>query len=149
MSIPPHTCITCPVIYSVLGMHGLTAVRLSRSITTGLSFGAGDILDDSGEARMSSVLPDAVRMGFAKRRRESSEARSPSWRWNPGYRGSRRRVLDRRSLRVRRRADHHPGSCPQGILYVVTTEITEDLTRVISVRKAEGYEKDWYYQGRP
>lgn len=41
------------------------------------------------------------------------------------------------------------GRAPQGILYVVTTEITEDLTRIISVRKAEAYEKDWYYKGRP
>jgi uncharacterized DUF497 family protein len=41
------------------------------------------------------------------------------------------------------------GVAPQGILYVVTTEIAENLTRIISVRKAETYEKDWYYQGRP
>jgi len=40
------------------------------------------------------------------------------------------------------------GHAPQGILYVVSTEISDDLTRIISVRKAEGYEKDWYYQGR-
>jgi uncharacterized DUF497 family protein len=41
------------------------------------------------------------------------------------------------------------GVAPQGILYVVTTESAENLTRIISVRKAETYEKDWYYQGRP
>jgi uncharacterized DUF497 family protein len=41
------------------------------------------------------------------------------------------------------------GVAPQGNLYVVTTESAENLTRIISVRKAETYEKDWYYQGRP
>lgn len=41
------------------------------------------------------------------------------------------------------------GRAPNGILYVVSTEISEDLTRIISVRKAEAYEKDWYYQGCP
>jgi len=37
----------------------------------------------------------------------------------------------------------------QGILYVVTTEIAEDETRIISVRQAETYEKERYRQGRP
>ncbi|MGC2617557.1 MAG: BrnT family toxin [Acidobacteriaceae bacterium] len=41
------------------------------------------------------------------------------------------------------------GRAPSGILYVVSTELAEDLTRIISVRKAEAYEKDWYVQGRP
>lgn len=41
------------------------------------------------------------------------------------------------------------GLAPRGILYVVTTEIREDLTRIISVRKAIGDEKEWYSQGRP
>lgn len=41
------------------------------------------------------------------------------------------------------------GLASRGILYVVTTEIAEDLTRIISVRKAESYEKEWYRQGRP
>lgn len=41
------------------------------------------------------------------------------------------------------------GCTSQGILYVVTTEITDDVTRIISVRTTEAYEEDWYYQGRP
>jgi uncharacterized DUF497 family protein len=41
------------------------------------------------------------------------------------------------------------GLTPRGILHVVTTEITEELTRIISVRKAEDYEKEWYRYGRP
>jgi uncharacterized DUF497 family protein len=41
------------------------------------------------------------------------------------------------------------GLAPNGILYVVSTELAVDLTRIISVRKAEAYEKEWYYQGRP
>jgi len=35
------------------------------------------------------------------------------------------------------------------ILLVVTTEITEQLTRIISVRRAEKYEERWYYEGHP
>ena len=34
------------------------------------------------------------------------------------------------------------------ILYVVTTELEEDLTRIISVRKAEDDEIERYYLGR-
>jgi uncharacterized protein len=41
------------------------------------------------------------------------------------------------------------GRAPNGILFVVSTELAKDLTRIISVRKAEAYEKDWYFQGRP
>lgn len=41
------------------------------------------------------------------------------------------------------------GYAPHGILHVVSTEIAEDLTRIISVRKAEAYEEDWYYHGHP
>lgn len=41
------------------------------------------------------------------------------------------------------------GRVPQAILLVVTTEIAEGWTRIISVRKAEAYEKERYYQGRP
>jgi uncharacterized DUF497 family protein len=41
------------------------------------------------------------------------------------------------------------GLAPNGILYVVSTELAVDLTRIISVRKAEAYEKEWDYQGRP
>jgi len=41
------------------------------------------------------------------------------------------------------------GCSSQGILCVVTTEIADDVTRIISVRTAEAYEEDWYYQGRP
>lgn len=36
----------------------------------------------------------------------------------------------------------------QGILYVVTTEITQERTRIISVRKAEAYEEARYRYGR-
>ena len=36
-----------------------------------------------------------------------------------------------------------------GILYVVTTEIGEEVIRIISVRRAEAYEEEWYRQGRP
>jgi uncharacterized protein len=36
----------------------------------------------------------------------------------------------------------------RGILYVVTTEVAEEITRIISVRKADSYEKEWYGQGR-
>lgn len=41
------------------------------------------------------------------------------------------------------------GQSNHGILLVVTTELSEDLTRIISVRRAERYEEDWYYHGRP
>jgi len=41
------------------------------------------------------------------------------------------------------------GMTPRGVLCVVTTEITVDRTRIISVRKAQDYEKDWYRQGHP
>jgi uncharacterized DUF497 family protein len=39
------------------------------------------------------------------------------------------------------------GRSPAGILLVVTSEITADLTRMISVRKAEKYEEERYYTG--
>ena len=35
------------------------------------------------------------------------------------------------------------------ILLVVTTLREEDLTRIISVRRANAYEQHWYYHGRP
>jgi hypothetical protein len=35
------------------------------------------------------------------------------------------------------------------ILLVVTTEPTEELTRIISVRRAEKHEERWYYEGHP
>jgi uncharacterized DUF497 family protein len=35
----------------------------------------------------------------------------------------------------------------RGILYGVTTEISEDTTRIISVRKAEASEAAWHRQG--
>ena len=39
------------------------------------------------------------------------------------------------------------GLASRGILYVVTAEVAEDVTRIISVRKAEPYEKERYRQG--
>lgn len=36
-----------------------------------------------------------------------------------------------------------------GVLYVVTVDYDDDHTHIISVRKAERYEQDWYYTGRP
>jgi uncharacterized DUF497 family protein len=41
------------------------------------------------------------------------------------------------------------GMCRLGILFVVSTLRANDLTRIISVRKAEKNEKPWYYHGRP
>jgi uncharacterized DUF497 family protein len=35
------------------------------------------------------------------------------------------------------------------ILLVVTVEVTREIIRIISVRKAEKHEERWYYQGRP
>ena len=35
------------------------------------------------------------------------------------------------------------------VLLVVTTELAEDVTRIISVRRAEKYEERWYYEGKP
>ncbi|MBI3513311.1 MAG: BrnT family toxin [Proteobacteria bacterium] len=35
------------------------------------------------------------------------------------------------------------------VLLVVTTELAEDLTRIISVRRAEKYEERWYYEAKP
>ena len=35
------------------------------------------------------------------------------------------------------------------VLFVVTTEVHEDLTRIISVRRAERHEEYWFYHGRP
>jgi hypothetical protein len=40
------------------------------------------------------------------------------------------------------------GMTTHAILLVITTEISEEQTRIISVRKAERREKGWYYQGR-
>ncbi len=41
------------------------------------------------------------------------------------------------------------GRTNRGILLVVTTELSEDLTRIISVRRAEKHEEYRYYHGRP
>jgi uncharacterized DUF497 family protein len=41
------------------------------------------------------------------------------------------------------------GMSRSGILFVVSTLRANDLTRIISVRKAEKNEKSWYYHGRP
>jgi uncharacterized protein len=35
------------------------------------------------------------------------------------------------------------------ILLVVTTEISTESIRIISVRKAEKHEEGWYYEGHP
>lgn len=35
------------------------------------------------------------------------------------------------------------------VLLVVTTELSADLTRVISVRRAEKHEERWYYENLP
>ena len=35
------------------------------------------------------------------------------------------------------------------ILFVVTTELAADRTRIISVRRAEKHEELWYYEGHP
>jgi uncharacterized DUF497 family protein len=35
------------------------------------------------------------------------------------------------------------------VLLVVAAELTDDLTRIISVRRAEKYEERWYYEGKP
>jgi uncharacterized DUF497 family protein len=35
------------------------------------------------------------------------------------------------------------------ILFVVTTELADDRTRIISVRKAEKHEERWYDEGHP
>ncbi len=41
------------------------------------------------------------------------------------------------------------GMTAHGILLVVTTERSEGLIRIISVRRAERYEESWYYEGHP
>jgi uncharacterized DUF497 family protein len=41
------------------------------------------------------------------------------------------------------------GSKNGRILLVVSTEPTEELTRIISVRRAEKHEERWYYEGHP
>jgi uncharacterized protein len=41
------------------------------------------------------------------------------------------------------------GMSPSRLLLVVTVELGEDRTRIISVRKAERHEQRWYYEGRP
>jgi uncharacterized DUF497 family protein len=41
------------------------------------------------------------------------------------------------------------GLTQHGILLVITTEISEEQTRIISVRKAERHEEDWYRHGHP
>jgi uncharacterized DUF497 family protein len=41
------------------------------------------------------------------------------------------------------------GTGRAGILFVVSTLRSKDLTRIISVRKASKREKTWYYHGRP
>ena len=35
------------------------------------------------------------------------------------------------------------------IIFVVTTEVSDDCTRIISVRRAEKHEERWYYEGHP
>ena len=35
------------------------------------------------------------------------------------------------------------------ILCVVTTELSDDHTRIISFRRVEKYEERWYYEGHP
>jgi uncharacterized protein len=40
------------------------------------------------------------------------------------------------------------GRSPAGILLVVTCEIAADLTRIISVRRAEKYEEERYYKNQ-
>ncbi len=35
------------------------------------------------------------------------------------------------------------------VLLVVTTELAADVTRIISVRRAEKHEERWYYEGKP
>ena len=40
------------------------------------------------------------------------------------------------------------GKGAAGILYVVTVDYADDHTHIISVRKAERHEKQWYCQGR-
>ncbi len=35
------------------------------------------------------------------------------------------------------------------VLFVVTSQPAEEVTRIISVRKAERHEKIWYYHGHP
>jgi uncharacterized DUF497 family protein len=35
------------------------------------------------------------------------------------------------------------------VLLVVTTEVSDETTRIISVRRAERHEEVWYYQGKP
>jgi uncharacterized protein len=40
------------------------------------------------------------------------------------------------------------GMANNRVLLVVTTERSENLTRIISVRRAEGHEEDRYYQGQ-
>ena len=37
------------------------------------------------------------------------------------------------------------GRGPAGILFVVTSEIAADLTRIVSVRRAQKYEEERYY----
>ncbi len=39
------------------------------------------------------------------------------------------------------------GKATHQLLLVVTTELTEGLTRIISVREAQRHEKERYYQG--
>jgi len=39
------------------------------------------------------------------------------------------------------------GRSPAGILFVVTSESAADLTRIVSVRRAEKYEEERYYTG--
>ena len=41
------------------------------------------------------------------------------------------------------------GMSPRGVLYVVSVELDETWTRIISVRKAEDYEIEEYGLGRP
>ena len=41
------------------------------------------------------------------------------------------------------------GRASRNVLFVVTTHIEEDWTRIISVRRAEKHEEQWLYHGRP
>ncbi len=41
------------------------------------------------------------------------------------------------------------GRVNAGVRFVVITEVSEEITRIISVRRAEKYEEYWYYHDRP
>jgi uncharacterized protein len=41
------------------------------------------------------------------------------------------------------------GPLREDVLFVVTATVHDDLTRIISVRRAEKHEEYWFYHGRP